>query len=134
MSTLKVGNINSLTASTPPTINDSAGNQVGTFCRAWVNFNGSTATVRASFNVSSVTRNSTGDLTLNFTNSLGDSNYTLTGVASQSTGGQPNVVMAALATASSYVLKTTSSIRIYTTDTDGIAPQDCFDANVAIFR
>ena len=64
------------TANTPPQFNDGNGVQVGTLCRAWVRFNGvTTATINASFNVSSVTRNGTGDYTINFTNALPDANY-----------------------------------------------------------
>ena len=46
-------------------------------CRAWVNFDGTTTppTIRASGNVSSVTRNSTGNFTINLTSALTDSNY-----------------------------------------------------------
>ena len=46
--------------------------------KAWVNFNGTLATPitpRASFNVSSVTKNGTGDYTVNFTTALADANY-----------------------------------------------------------
>jgi hypothetical protein len=67
-------------ANTPPTIQDSAGTQIGTFCRAWVNFNGQgTVAIRASFNVSSITDNGTGDYTVNFTNALPDVNYSIAG-------------------------------------------------------
>lgn len=63
-------------ANTPPTIQDSSGTQIGTFCRAWVNFNGTgTVAIRASFNVTSITDNGTGDYTVNFTNALPDANY-----------------------------------------------------------
>jgi hypothetical protein len=41
--------------------------------RAWVNFNG--ATIRASGNVSSVTVNSAGFYTVNFTTAMADANY-----------------------------------------------------------
>ena len=69
-------------ANTPPTVQDSAGTQIGTFCRAWVNFNGTTnvggfCTIRASFNVSSVADNGTGDYTVNFTNAMPDANYSV---------------------------------------------------------
>lgn len=67
-------------ANTPPTVQDSAGTQIGTFCRAWVNFNGTgTVAIRASFNVSSITDNGVGDFTVNFTNALPDANYALSG-------------------------------------------------------
>jgi hypothetical protein len=63
-------------ALTPPLIEDVNGVQVGTFCRAWVNFNGTgTVAIRASFNVSSITDNGTGDYTVNFTNAMPDANY-----------------------------------------------------------
>jgi hypothetical protein len=45
-------------------------------CRAWVNFNGTgTVAINASGNVSSITDNSTGDYTVNFTTALPDANY-----------------------------------------------------------
>ena len=43
---------------------------------AWVNFNGTgTVAIRASYNVSSITDNGTGDYTVNFTTALADANY-----------------------------------------------------------
>jgi hypothetical protein len=45
-------------------------------CRAWVNFNGTgTVAIRASGNVSSITDNSTGNYTVNFTTAMPDANY-----------------------------------------------------------
>jgi hypothetical protein len=65
-------------ANTPPTIQDSAGTQIGTFCRAWVNFNGTgTVAIRASFNVTSITDNGTGDYTVNLTTAMPDANYSV---------------------------------------------------------
>ena len=49
-----------------------------TTAKAWVNFNGTTATpstIRASFNVTSVTKTGTGAYVVNFTNALVDANY-----------------------------------------------------------
>jgi hypothetical protein len=53
-------------------------------CRAWVNFNGTTSpgTIRASGNVSSVTKNGTGDYTVNFTTAMPDANYAITALNS----------------------------------------------------
>jgi hypothetical protein len=63
-------------ANTPPTIQDSGGTEIGTFCRAWVNFNGTgTVAIRASFNVSSITDNGTGNYTVNFATAMPDANY-----------------------------------------------------------
>jgi hypothetical protein len=48
--------------------------------KAWVNFNGSgTVAIRASFNVSSITDNGTGDYTINFTAAMADANYAVVG-------------------------------------------------------
>ena len=40
MSTLSTANITSKAANTPPVIKDLNGTECGTFCRAWVNFDG----------------------------------------------------------------------------------------------
>ena len=43
---------------------------------AWVNFNGTgTVAIRASYNVSSITDNGTGDYTINFTNNMNSADY-----------------------------------------------------------
>jgi len=80
MSTLQVTNILSNTANTPPVIYDSTSTQVGTFCRAWVNFDGtaSPGSIKSSFNVTSITNVGTGVYTVNFTNSMPDANYVST--------------------------------------------------------
>ena len=71
-------NIQSSTTGTPVVFKDGAGTQIGTLCRAWVNFDGynSPYTVRASFNVSSVVFVSSGVFNINFTNAMPDANYT----------------------------------------------------------
>ncbi len=75
-------------ANTPPTIQDSAGTEIGTFCRAWVNFNGTgTVAIRASFNVSSIIDNGTGNYTVNIGTNMTDENYaTPTSCAIATTG------------------------------------------------
>jgi hypothetical protein len=76
LTTPSIAQINSTTASTPPVFADSSGTQIGTLCRAWVNFNGTgTVAIRASFNVSSITDNGTGSYTVNFTTAMPDANY-----------------------------------------------------------
>jgi hypothetical protein len=48
--------------------------------KAWVNFNGTgTVAIRASYNVSSITDNGTGDYTVNFTTAFPDANYSYAG-------------------------------------------------------
>ena len=43
--------------------------------KAWVNWNGSTAAIRDSSNVSSVTRSATGNYLVNFTTAMPNANY-----------------------------------------------------------
>lgn len=66
-----------------PTFQNTSGTEIGQLCRAWVNFNGTgTVAIRASFNVSSITDNGTGEYTVNFTNAMSDANYAITGTTS----------------------------------------------------
>ncbi len=82
MSTLSVATIKSQAALTAPVFRDSANTEIGQLCKAWVNFNGTgTVAIRASFNVSSITDNGTGDYTVNFTNALADANYGVFGMS-----------------------------------------------------
>lgn len=72
------------------TLRDGSGNSVKATdpikgsCRAWVNFVAA-GTITASYNVSSITKNATGDWTLNFTAALTDANYGYAGYASFAT-------------------------------------------------
>ena len=69
-----VTSISSASANTAVIMQDSGSNS--NTCRAWVNFNGTgTVAIRASFNVTSITDNGTGDYTVNFTNAMPDANY-----------------------------------------------------------
>jgi hypothetical protein len=62
-------------------------NGVATNALAWVNFNGSGgASIRSSYNVSSVTRSSTGVYYITFSNALADANYVFVGSASVTVG------------------------------------------------
>lgn len=86
--TANVDVIQSSTSGTPVKFNDGNGTQVGTLCRAWVNFNGTgTVAIRSSFNVSSITDNGTGAYTVNLTNALPDANYSVSGSVGDNTGG-----------------------------------------------
>lgn len=78
--TIVADTLQSSITGTPVQFNDGVGTQIGTLCRAWVNFNGTTntggfCTIRASFNVTSVADNGVGIYTVNFTNALPDANY-----------------------------------------------------------
>ena len=84
--TLVVDIIQSGASGTPPTITDSAGTQIGTLCRAWVNFDGNTGTTRSSFNVTSVTKSSTSNYTISFTAAMPDTYYVIVVGAGNATG------------------------------------------------
>jgi hypothetical protein len=61
--------------STPTVFRNTSGTEIGQLTKAWCNYNGLTPIVNGSFNVSSVTRNGTGDYTNNLTTSVSNSNY-----------------------------------------------------------
>jgi len=62
--------------------------------RAWVNFNGTgTVAIRASFNVSSITDNGTGDYTVNFTNAMVDADYAVGGSSSGDSGSLSGITV-----------------------------------------
>jgi hypothetical protein len=103
---------------------DTAG---GNAVKAWVNFNGTgTVAIRASFNVSSITDNGTGEYTLNFTNALADANYALnvTGTTSQALACGLNDLAAAPAAA---------NVRIVTRAISGVLADSPY-VYAAIFR
>jgi hypothetical protein len=85
------------------TVSTSSANVIQGSAKAWVNFTGSTAAIRASYNVSSITRSAAGRWTVNFTNAMTDANYVVT-LAGQDTsvGAQNTEAMAigAMATGS----------------------------------
>jgi hypothetical protein len=92
-------------------------------CRAWVNFNGTgTVAIRASGNVTSITDNSVGNYTVNFTTAMPDANYAATCVAGN-IGGY-NMTAYTLTTASVRLSVTYESAGYFDTDI----------AQVAIFR
>lgn len=91
--------------------------------------------IRGSGNITSISRNNaTGDYTINFGVPMPDTNYSVTGSASNTSGAQASSVMVALASASSYLLKTTTAVRIYVTDQDVVGFNDGFDVNVIVIR
>jgi hypothetical protein len=57
------------------TYSTSATNPILGSFKAWCNWNGITSTILASYNISSMTRNATGDYTFTFTNAMTDANY-----------------------------------------------------------
>jgi len=122
--TVKADVIQSDTANVPPQFNGGNGVQVGTLCRAWVNFNGTgTVAIRASFNVSSITDRGTGTYTINLTNALPDANMAVTFGGQVGGAGRGFYSDAAPTTSAVYVYCTTASALV-----------DPSDVWVAVFR
>lgn len=98
-------------------------------CRAWVNFKGDgTVAVIGSGNVTSITDGGVGTYTVNFTNALVDTKYSIVGSASNN-GVSVNLIMTASVSAG----KSTSAAPIYAYSTATVAV-DPFEVNIAIFR
>ena len=111
MSTLNVGSIQSLVATKCPVVKDSNGTEFGTFCNAFVNFNGTVTVsgncdIRDSFNVSSVTDVGTGNYTVVFTNAMPSADYAAVANGSQLVDGIANYDVAHVHT------HTTASVKV----------------------
>jgi hypothetical protein len=129
MSTLVTGTIKSNTAN-PPLFQNTSGTEIGTLCRAWVNFNGTgTVAIRASYNVSSITDNGVGDYTVNFATALVDANYSvLTTCRDDGTVNFVNSLSNIVNT------KTTTALRVISASRSTGSLVDSPEYNVAIFR
>jgi hypothetical protein len=129
--TANVDVVQSSTAGVPPQFNDGNGTQTGTLCRAWVNFNGiTTAAIRASFNVSSVTRNGTGDYTVNFTTAMPDVNYSAVMTPCRNTAADTNM-QAGVYGQTGFA---TGSVRLQTRVASSSGLEDPYAVSVSIFR
>lgn len=118
--------IQSSAAGVPPQFNDGNGAQVGTLCRAWVQFAGATGAVAASFNVSSITRSGTGNFIINFAKAMPDSNYSTVG--SCGSGASSNGIFVSNYSSA----PTTTNCSISTSSTSVLT--DYAYTSVAIFR
>ena len=117
------------------TIQDGAGNSTAMdnaiygSAKAWVNFAGSTATIRASYNTSSITRVTTGQFTMNLTNALADANFCITGTA-----GSGNVYGDYGIANRGQGSNTSSTVTFNTFITHATTLVDCDLITVAVFR
>jgi hypothetical protein len=86
----------------PAQLSTASGSAPSYACRAWVNFNGTgTVAIRASGNVSSITDNSAGDYTVNFSTAMQDANYACFGTIGNTSSASGNTIRMKLATADS---------------------------------
>lgn len=104
-------------------------------CRAWINFDGTSASIgtgRANGNVSGVTDNGTGDYTVNFTTAMPDANYVIAGTASRPSNTStwaPRILCLSTATPPS-----SSGAQINVDYGGGVSGLDETYVTVAIFR
>jgi len=113
----------------------SATNPILGSAKAWVNFNGTTAspsTIRAQYNVGSVTKNGTGDYTVNFINALPDANYSVVGMGQfdQSPAASSPALVSIYRSSTALA---TSSCRILTTNSSSTSTVDFPTVCVSIF-
>jgi len=106
------------------------------FTRAWVNFNGTgTVAIRSSYNVTSITDNSTGNYTVNFTTAMPDANYACAISAGRGDGAGPLIGFYGIygSASNEYTSLTNTSVRFTSTGSTG-APVDYLILSVSIFR
>jgi len=96
-------------------------------CRAWVNFDGTTATIRDSGNVSSITRNGTGTFTVNFATAMPNADYSVS-LSTGNDSGSANIRLQNISSMSA------TSVPVFTLVGDQSALQDNLFAYVAVFR
>ena len=115
MSTLALGTIKSI-SSAAPVFQNTSGVEKGQLAKAWINFNGKdTVAIRDSFNVSSLTDNSTGNYSMNFSTAMSNANYCVVSSGSESgVGGAARFISGDGNSASAALLLTFNS----TTNTD----------------
>ena len=115
----------------------STNNAYSGIAKAWVQFAGSSGTIAGSFNVSSITRTSTGYYTVNFTTAMANINYT----ANVNVSGNGSVYAGACGifsdTGGNAVAPTTSSFKFTTAanggSTTSITVMDSPYVNVIVF-
>jgi len=119
------------------TLQDGAGNSTAMdnaiygSAKAWVNFVGSSGSVNASYNVSSVTRSGSGSYIVNFTSSLSSANY-----ATLVTGGNGGGTGQTTGQNYQSAAPTTSSVSIYCATNGGGNSDPAYSGqmNCVVFR
>jgi hypothetical protein len=116
------------------TLQNLSGTEVYT-AKAWVNFNGTgTVAIRAAGNVSSITDNGTGDYTVNMTNALADTNYSVNIGANAPGVWLSGVSMFAATGSVTDTPPTTSAFRFVIVNSAPSALQDPKYVCVSVFR
>jgi hypothetical protein len=104
--------------------------------KAWCQFGGTTPTLNGSFNISSITKNGTGDYTFNFTTAMPNANYAFVGSASinLSTSGYTSFFPNSIVGSPYYQAPTTTNCRATLSySASGAQASDVNYASMAIF-
>ena len=126
MSTLAVGTIKSV-SSAAPVFQNTSGTEIGQFCKAWVNFDGTgTISIRDNFNVSSITDGGTGVYTANFTTAMANANYASVVSTGNNDKGRYGIMIDSDD-------KTTSACKIFGFHTESGSSLDSEEVSLAIF-
>ena len=128
MSTLAVATIKSA-SSAAPVFQNSSGTEKGQLVKVWVNFNGNgTIAIRDDFNTSSLTDNGTGDYTVNFSNAMSDTNYSVAlSACDNDNGGSDSRIVISPRT------KATGSQRVSCNGVSSSSHIDCYNVNVIVY-
>jgi hypothetical protein len=115
----------------------SVANGMTGIAKAWVTWNGNSgASIFSSFNVSSITYNTTGDYTINFTTAMANANYAVSGTAAYGSSNNAHCVFLGNINGTGGSTRTTSACEIAVRYMNGANPpptQDCPYIGVAFF-
>ena len=132
--TITTGTVTTLTSTTGTvtTLNAPSGvlatqNGMTGIAKAWVQFNGTTGATIGSFNISSFTRNATGDYTATFTTAMPNTTYCAVGSTVGSTSGNSSVIGGGAA------ISSTSSCRFFAYNSTNAALQSPDAASIIFF-
>jgi len=106
----------------------SATNCIQGSAKAWVQFNGSTGVIRSSYNTSSVTRDATGNYTVNLTNAMTDTNYATVATGGNAPGDGSGNAIFCIANPI-----TTSTVNVHTRNAPN-SDSDYPSVSLAVFR
>jgi hypothetical protein len=109
--------------------------------KAWVNFNGTgtigtNQTIRSSYNVSSVTKNGTGDYTVNFATPMADANYSVVGSSTINSVPNAYTIVFPFTTTTSpfYIAPTQTSFRVLVASgLTSVTQADSLYINIQVF-
>ena len=122
--------VRSMSIGTAPSFYDTIGIEIGSLCRAWVNFTGTGTVIRnGSVNVSSVADLGTGVYRVYFVASMPGPNYAVAGSARRNTTNGTGARFEVASNASSL---DSSYVEVVTTDASGVV-LDCDRVLVAVF-